>query len=155
MHIRVCATRREKRDEAKDRKRESKTEGERERERKLVCPREFVVERRALVCVPCSECTEQALLVRGHLSYDRSVPTLPVRLPASCLPACLPAYLSTYLPALPPSSTDCPLLLHPSTFTAAILPLAEPVGFSGFKVGTHTTQTTVIRGGDVCGQCRI
>lgn len=35
-----------------------------------------------LVCVPCSECTEQALLVRGHLSYDRCVPTLPARLAA-------------------------------------------------------------------------
>lgn len=89
-----------------------------------------------LVCVPCSECTEQALLVRGHLSYDRSVPTLPARLPA-CLPACLPTYLPTCLPALPPSSTDCPLLLYPSTFTAAILPLAEPVGFLSLKVGTH------------------
>jgi len=63
------------------------------------------------------------------------VPTLPVR-----LPACLPTYLPTYLPALPPGSTDCPLLLYPSTFTAAILPLAEPVGFSGFKVGTHSNR---------------
>lgn len=89
-----------------------------------------------LVCVPCSECTEQALLVRDHLSYDRSVPTLPARLsarlPASCLP---PAYL-------PPGSADCPLL-HPSTFTAAILSLAEPVGFSSLR-WIHTDSWTTL-----------
>jgi len=86
---------------------------------------------RTLVCVPCSECTEQALLVRGHLSYDRSVPTLPAGAPASCLP---PANL-------PPGSTDCPLL-RPSTFTTAILPRTEPVGSSSFKPGTHARGCT-------------
>jgi len=117
----VCVTRKEKRDGEDGKPRDEKNR---------VCLR--VRDLGGLVCVPCSKCTEQALLVRGHLSYDRSVPTLP----AFCLPTCLPAYL----PTLPPSSTDCPLLLYPSTFTAAILPLAEPVGFSSFKVVTHLTR---------------
>lgn len=55
--------------------------------------------------------------------------------PAWCSPACLlPAScLSTYLPTYLFGSTDCPLLLHPSTFTAAILHLTEPVGFSSLR----------------------
>jgi len=116
--------------EQEERKTAGKTESHQERRdqgegRRSVRPR---ARARAdtRVCSPCSECTEQALLVRGHLSYDRSVPTLPAGAPASCLP-----------PAdLPPGSTDCPLL-RPSTFTTAILPRTEPVGSLSFKLATH------------------
>lgn len=90
----ACATRREKRDREKDDRAPTRTG--RKREEASVSPR--VRGLSGLVCVPCSECTEQALVVRGHLSYDRSVPTLPARLPASCQPACLPACLPTCLP---------------------------------------------------------
>lgn len=131
MHARV---RDEEGKNARGRKTESRPRGE--REEASVCPRVRGLRSVGLVCVPCSECTEQALLVRGHLSYDRSVPTLPARLPASCLPACLPClpYLLARLTAL----FFLTLLLsqRPS------LPLAEPVGFSSFKVGTHLTHST-------------
>lgn len=53
------------------------------REREAANGRHVVQNVGELVCVPCSECTEQALLVRGHLSYDRCVPTLLARLPTS------------------------------------------------------------------------
>ena len=93
--------RREKRREGKRRekkgtegtRREEKRREEKRREENSVAGvhgRHVVQNVGELVCVPCSECTEQALLVRGHLSYDRSVPTLAARLaawlPTSLLP---------------------------------------------------------------------
>jgi len=114
-------------------KTESQQRGRDQEGRRSVRPRARA-RARTFVCVPCSECTEQALLVRGHLSYDRSVPTLPAGAPASCLP---PANL-------PPGSTDCPLL-RPSTFTTAILPRTEPVGSLSFKLGTHARSLGCIR----------
>ena len=93
--------RREKRREGKRREKKG-TEGTRREEKRReekrreensgagVHGRHVVQNVGELVCVPCSECTEQALLVRGHLSYDRSVPTLAARLaawlPTSLLP---------------------------------------------------------------------
>lgn len=41
------------------------------------------------VCSLCFKCMEQALLVHGHLSYDRSVPTLA----ACCLLGCFVSLL--------------------------------------------------------------
>ena len=62
---------------------EERDKERREREREAANGRHVVQNVGELVCVPCSECTEQALLVRGHLSYDRCVPTLLARLPTS------------------------------------------------------------------------
>ena len=88
---RVQKGREEKRREEK--RREEKRREEKRREENSVAGvhgRHVVQNVGELVCVPCSECTEQALLVRGHLSYDRSVPTLAARLaawlPTSLLP---------------------------------------------------------------------
>jgi len=92
-----------------ERKRETESlRGESRREKKRVF-RASVESSARLVCVPCSECTEQALLVRGHLSYDRSAPTLPARLPLCLLPA---SYLPTYLPTYQP--TYLPIYLSTS-----------------------------------------